>query len=703
MNTHESHKFSSQVEKLFSSGTVILFTCVGTGDFPILSVSKNSKDILGFESSYFQEKNHGWSKQIHPDDKEKVFEQFKKVIQEGGGAINEYRFRRKDGTYIWLRDELKLIEDTDGDHPVIYGSSFDITERKKAELALKESKEQYQSVVDHIKDVTYSIDSEGIVTFLNHPWEARTQYSVEESVGKPLREFVHPKDVDSFDTIVDTLITSEQQSQSKVLRVRSKDGHFFWAEIYAKRLYDNVEQEVSITGTLIDVSEEIAQLREREEINEQLEERVEQRSQELREEIERREEAELELQERLSYEQAISKCSSLLLESTDQEALKKSMQTLLEVSQSDRVYMYKNKEIDGELYLDPVTEVYAEGEEPQIGGDADLHRKYSQVPWWHNKLKNLEIINVLIDELPEAERNILESQNVKSVLVFPISVGGEWYGYIGFADTTKKRKWGKNEVRLLQTAADLISAFEKRKMIEKSLVEQRNYTETILNSLPSIYLLMNDDLEFVQWNNNAEVYTGYSDEEMPTKNAYDLIAPEDHEKLQKATGKMRKNRGKGIELTVRTKSGEKVPYYWHGYYIELRQQQYFLSVGVDITEQKNTEQKLMEEKQFNEALLESLPGVFYMFDEDGNYERWNQNLLDVTGYTDEEMEQIDPSVFFDDDDYLKVKEEITNVFETGESDVESYLLTKMKNFSETYFCRHRQPLLWWIPIMTFSI
>ncbi len=684
MNTHESHKFSSQIEKLFSSGTVILFTCDSSDDFPLLSVSENSKDILGFESSYFLENEHGWSNRIHPEDRKKVFKRFKEVLNEGGGAINEYRFKRKDGTYIWLRDELKLIEDAEGDNPIVYGSSFEITERKKAELALKESKEQYQSVVEHIKDVTYSIDSEGHITFLNQPWEVQTQYSIEESLGKPFWEFVHPRDTDRFKEIFDALVNNERQSQSEVLRILTNEGHFYWAEVYATRLYDKVDEELSITGTVIDVSEEIARLREREEINEQLEKRVEQRSNELTEEIERREQVEMKLQERLSYEQAISQCSSLLLEKSGQQALEKSLETLLQVSHSDRVYMYKNKEIDDELYLEPVMEVCAEGVESSLA-KLDEPISYSQVPWWSQKLSENKVINMRVDDLPDKERIILEDQDVQSVLVIPLWVGGEWYGYIGFADTSQAHKWEKNEVRLLHTAADLISAFEKRKMIEKSLVEQRNYTETILNSLPSIYLLMNEDLEHVQWNSNAERYTGYSGEELATKDAYDLIVPEDHEKLAKATQEVRENRGTGTELTLLTKSGEEVPYFWRGYYIELKQKKYFLCVGIDITQQKKTEQKLLEEKRFSEALLESLPGIFYMFDEDGNYERWNQNLLDKSGYSEEEIQQMHPSDLFDDQEYEEIEKEIEEVFKTGKSEVESSLLTKDGDKIPYYF------------------
>jgi PAS domain S-box-containing protein len=101
-----------------------------------------------------------------------------------------------------------------------------------------------------------------------------------------------------------------------------------------------------------------------------------------------------------------------------------------------------------------------------------------------------------------------------------------------------------------------------------------------------------------------------------------------------------------------------------------------LCVGIDITEQKRTEKELRHEKRFNEALLESLPGVFYMFDEEGNYHRWNQNLLDETGYTAEDMQQVSPEVFFGEEELDAASREIGKVFEVGQAEMESKLKTK---------------------------
>lgn len=459
------------------------------------------------------------------------------MISKGGTAINEYRFKTKQGNYIWLRDEIKAIENEDSDE-LIYGSSIDITERKNAEITLKENK-----------------------------------------------------------------------------------------------------------------------------------------TEELKQEIARREGAEKKLQKRLKYEKVISQCSKLLLESNSSEAVKKSLELLQDAIKADRIFLYKNKEIDGKLYFDPVTEVTKAGLEP-IVKNLDRTVKYADVPWLHEKLSSLQKVHASIDELPEPDRSFLEDQQVQSILIIPLTIDDECKGYIGLADTQRRRKWNEEEISLLQTISRNIGAFENRKAIEKSLVEQRNYIDTILDSLPSIYLLMDQDLQFVEWNSYAERYTGYSSEQIKSKTAYDLIAPSEHEKMEEAIDRVRSNRGDGSELDLITKSGNIIPFFWQGYFIELKGEKYFLCVGIDISSQKEFEQKLLEEKRFNEALLESLPGIFYMFDQEGNYRRWNQNMLDEMGYTDEEMKQITPDVFFSEEDYELIETEIQRVFEKGKSDIEAYLKTK---------------------------
>lgn len=531
--------FPNNVEEFFSSGTVILFSCAATADYPLLSVSENCKDILGFKPSYFLENENGWSTRIHPDDIDHLDQNFQRVIREKGDAINEYRFKTRENSYIWLRDEIKFIEDARDGDPLIYGSTIDITERKKAEIALQENK-----------------------------------------------------------------------------------------------------------------------------------------TEELRQEISLRKKTEEKLQKRLDYEKAISRISELLLESHSSEVLQKSLKILRRITEADRIFLYDNKEIDDELYLEPVMEVTAEEVSAAVEDLNEREFKYSDIPWLYDKLSSLQKVQAKVDELPEPEQSIFKNQQVKSILIIPIVMDDEWEGYIGFSDTQNKRVWKEEEVSLLETTSKLIAAFKKRKSIEQSLVEQRNYTKAILDSLPSIYLLMDEELNFVQWNENAKRYTGYNVDELKEKDAFDLIVPKDHKRLEKATQQAIGEDGQGVELLLRTKEGEEIPYFWNGYNIELGQKKYFLCVGIDITQQKQIQKALKQEKQFNEGLIQSLPGIFYTLDENGNYIQWNKNFERELGYQESEIREMKPKDFYTGEELEKITKGIEEAFEKGYNMLEAKITTK---------------------------
>ncbi|MGD8748858.1 MAG: PAS domain S-box protein [Balneolaceae bacterium] len=667
-----------QKEYFFDNGTVIFFSCEATSDFPLLTVSNNVEKILGFKPAYFLEHEHGWSDRIHPDDKENVFQSFQQLLTNKKGVINEYRFCRKDGKYIWLRDEISLVYGDKKGDSIICGSSFDITKRREAELNLKQSKQKYESIVAHIKDVIYSLDAEGRLTFLNKAWEEKTGYPREESYGKLLTTFIHPEDRSECDEIINRFAGEEIKDGkdiTKVIRLLKKNGDLFWAELYAKRVSEKGDGQHVFSGTLIDISKDIAHQQEIEAVNKELERRVEQRSDELEQEIERRKAAEQQLKNRLEYELAISRCSSLLLRSTSDETLRKSLEILLEVTKTDRVYLYKNRKENGTLFLEPIMEVCADGIDSSME-KIDGNIKYSEVPWWRDQLFEKNIIHSVVDDIPEPEKKILIGQNAKSILAITIYINNEWFGYIGFTDTQNKRIWDETIISFLKTVSGMIAGFEKRRMIESSLVQQRNYTETILDSLPSIYLLMNKDLRLVQWNKNAEEYTEYSQDELKTKSAFDLIVSDQQEELRKATQRVIENRASGTELSLLTKAGHSIPYFWRGYHIQLNGEQHFLCVGIDITDQKEAERKLMDEKRFNEALIESMPGIFYMIDKEGNYHRWNKNFMEQLGYKSEEINQMSFADLFVADNFEGVKKEIEKVFEDGESELEARILTK---------------------------
>ena len=96
----------------------------------------------------------------------------------------------------------------------------------------------------------------------------------------------------------------------------------------------------------------------------------------------------------------------------------------------------------------------------------------------------------------------------------------------------------------------------------------------------------------------------------------------------------------------------------------------------DITIQKSAQHQLLLEKELSDSLINSLPGIFYLFDRNGKYKRWNRNLELVTGYSSEEIKNMNPVNTVPESQRELITQKISNVFLYGEEKVEADMLTK---------------------------
>ena len=97
---------------------------------------------------------------------------------------------------------------------------------------------------------------------------------------------------------------------------------------------------------------------------------------------------------------------------------------------------------------------------------------------------------------------------------------------------------------------------------------------------------------------------------------------------------------------------------------------------IDITEKKRAEDAVMQERDFSNALINSLPGIFYVLDETGLNLRWNKDLEQVTGYSRQEISRMHAINFVPLEERPLLAERVRKVFTIGSADIEVNLLTK---------------------------
>ncbi|HKQ79987.1 MAG TPA: PAS domain S-box protein [Blastocatellia bacterium] len=102
----------------------------------------------------------------------------------------------------------------------------------------------------------------------------------------------------------------------------------------------------------------------------------------------------------------------------------------------------------------------------------------------------------------------------------------------------------------------------------------------------------------------------------------------------------------------------------------------FVATVLDITDRKQVEGRTSIEPRFSDLIVNSLPGIFYLFNDQGRFLRWNKQFEEVSEYSGEEISKMSPLDFFGEADKPMIAERIQQVFSKGEATAEADFVTK---------------------------
>jgi PAS domain S-box-containing protein len=661
-----------------------------------------------------------------------------------------------------------LIKGQIGKHILVRSLRYAIKHQQN-QVKLKQIEERYCSVVDNLKEIIFQADIDGNWIFLNPAWTDVTGFTVSETVGTPLIDYVYPDDRSYHLEQLHLLIKGQTDYCRHQIRCLTYLGKVRWLEFHGRLTFTSNGTVAGVTGMLNDITEQkLAQdalfqsenrwrsyfdnslvgivinrlNRNLIEANEALCKLLGYSKIELsqkdwmdwthpddwKEELEklllvfvgesngyvldkrllrkdgkvvytrfsvrciRREDQTidhliagvLDLSDRYHYEQELKnsqetlqtrECYLSMLVNVQRQLLECSdirehYTTILEqlgvTSSADRVYLQENGKLEKVLIKSensqPITslsfitlhsprsishsQVWCHENISPVSQHSNSKNSTSEVilPRWTEVLERGEIISGLVEDFPEAERQVLESQDIKSILILPLTIKGQYLGFIRFDDCHRPQAWNPSEITLLQMAASAISLKIEQQKTESALRENQHFVQRITEATPSI-LYLYDLIEKRHVYNNREMaeVLGYSPKEIQSMGCEFLACithPDDLPRIQAHHKKFdTAQEGDIFEIEYRLKNIHQEWRWWISRDTLFTQTaegkpQQILGAATDITQRKQVEEALRVSKEKFHSLVSNIPGAVYRCQCNANWtvEFISEEIERISGY-----------------------------------------------------------------------
>jgi PAS domain S-box-containing protein len=182
---------------------------------------------------------------FHPDDLERLEAYHRVLIEDGSPRTVDYRLRGKDGKYLWVETTSRAVFDpSSGEVLEIVSVTREISDRKRAEEAIRESEHRFRLIAENVSDTICRLDPSGVVAYVSPACRTLMGLEPEELLGRNAFEFVHPDDLERMLRSHAELLAAPG-SRTIVYRLRHRDGHYLWAETTVNSIAEPASGEVA--------------------------------------------------------------------------------------------------------------------------------------------------------------------------------------------------------------------------------------------------------------------------------------------------------------------------------------------------------------------------------------------------------------------------------------------------------------------------
>jgi diguanylate cyclase (GGDEF)-like protein/PAS domain S-box-containing protein len=237
-----------------------LISYVDAGDDPRakpLYVSPQVEDVLGYTPEEWLTVPDLFQQRIHEGDRSRVLAEKRDAYAHRATLRQVYRMHTRDGRLIWLEDVSTHVEPPEGGAPLRQGFALDITERKRADDAVRLAETRYRTLVEQLPLAVYidRVDSASSNLYTSPQIEPMLGFTVEEWAADPslFVELLHPDDRERvLAAHARTHVTGEPFHAE--YRVHARDGRVVWIHDEGRIISDPHTGEPVLQGYLLDIT-----------------------------------------------------------------------------------------------------------------------------------------------------------------------------------------------------------------------------------------------------------------------------------------------------------------------------------------------------------------------------------------------------------------------------------------------------------------
>ncbi len=216
--------------------------------------SPRYKQMFGYADADIGTTSDEWSKRIHPDDAPGVVAAIKPYMDgKPGSASVEFRMLCQDGSWMWTLGRGLVVErDADGKPLRMIGTTTDISRRKRAENALRQSEARYRTMFDSAPEGVWMIDPDRRTTEVNERMCDLVGYSREELLGRNPAELADEENGRIFEE--KARIVPNRQTRTYEIALRHRDGHNIRTEFRATNLFNEDGSVMGVMAFVVDLT-----------------------------------------------------------------------------------------------------------------------------------------------------------------------------------------------------------------------------------------------------------------------------------------------------------------------------------------------------------------------------------------------------------------------------------------------------------------